>query len=199
MARDAGIAIRFARLDDLPSVERIERASFADAWSLQTLATELVEDGLRLPLIALRRGEVVGYLMAWRFREQIHLLNVAVDESARRMGVATALLAAAAAVGARENREAITLEVRLGNRAARAFYERHGFAQVGVRPGYYPDTDEDALVLRCPIASLVPSPGGAGDAATAGGASGDVFGDAERFDGPDGRDCPDGRNGGESG
>jgi ribosomal-protein-alanine N-acetyltransferase len=41
----------------------------------------------------------------------------------------------------------LTLEVRMGNQAARALYERFGFAPAGIRKGYYAEVGEDALVM----------------------------------------------------
>jgi ribosomal-protein-alanine N-acetyltransferase len=44
--------------------------------------------------------------------------------------------------------EAIFLEVRESNAAARAFYEKLGFEQMGRRKGYYADGLEDAIIYR---------------------------------------------------
>jgi ribosomal-protein-alanine N-acetyltransferase len=41
----------------------------------------------------------------------------------------------------------MTLEVRVGNETAIALYRRFGMAPVGVRPNYYPETGEDALIM----------------------------------------------------
>ena len=46
----------------------------------------------------------------------------------------------------RHAREA-TLEVRLSNLAARRLYEKYGFRPVGIRPRYYSDNQEDALIM----------------------------------------------------
>ena len=47
-----------------------------------------------------------------------------------------------------------TLEVRRSNTAGRAFYRRHGFHETGVRPRYYADNGEDAIILDCALAGL---------------------------------------------
>jgi ribosomal-protein-alanine N-acetyltransferase len=40
-----------------------------------------------------------------------------------------------------------TLEVRLSNEPARLLYQRFGFRPVGLRPRYYSDNGEDALIM----------------------------------------------------
>ena len=148
-AGDQPLYIRLGRHDDLPAVQRIEHESFSDPWSVQSLAEELTSDALRLPLVAESDGEVRGYLMAWRIADQLHVLNIATDPAFLRRGIATALLNTAIRVAHAQGLGEITLEVRHGNRPARAFYERHGFVEVGVRKGYYADNGEDAVVMTC--------------------------------------------------
>jgi ribosomal-protein-alanine N-acetyltransferase len=139
---------------DLAAVIAIEEVSFGDAWSPAALLGELIADRLRLPLVAERDGEVVGFLMAWRVADQLHVLNIAADPRCRRQGIGTALLRDAATRGLAEGLVEATLEVRRGNAAARAFYRRHGFRESGVRAGYYADNGEDAIILDCDLAAL---------------------------------------------
>jgi hypothetical protein len=97
------------------------------------------------------RRRVVGYggVMAQPGQEGLdaHITTVAVDpaEHRRKIGsrVVLALLRAALELGA----EAATLEVRAGNRGAQRLYAAFGFAPVGLRPRYYAETGEDALIM----------------------------------------------------
>lgn len=139
--------LRPGSLADLGAVDRIERASFSDPWTPATLAQELMPSPLRLPVIAVVDGEVAGYLMAWRTPDQLHILNVAVDPGRRRSGVGALLLRRAIDEAQLGGMREVTLEVRRGNHAARAMYRTFGFLEAGVRPGYYADTGEDALIL----------------------------------------------------
>jgi ribosomal-protein-alanine N-acetyltransferase len=139
--------VRPGSLADLWPVERIERASFSDPWTAETLAQELLPSLLRLPLVAEVAGEVAGYLLAWRTPDQLHILNVAVDPARRRDGIGALLLQRAIDEARRGGMHEVTLEVRRTNLAARAMYRAFGFAETGVRAGYYADTGEDALVL----------------------------------------------------
>ena len=153
----APVTIRPGDPGDLPAVQRIERASFADPWPASALLQELVPSSLRLPLILLRGESVIGYLMAWCTPDQLHILNVAVDPAYRRQGHGRRLLAVAMEAARRGGADQVTLEVRPGNEAALALYAALGFAQTGRRPHYYADTGEDALVLTCDLAGAPPA------------------------------------------
>ena len=82
------------------------------------------------------------------------MTTFAVDPRWRRRGVGERLLLALLDLAvARQAREA-TLEVRLSNLPARKLYEKHGFRPVGIRPRYYSDNGEDALIMTTePLAS----------------------------------------------
>jgi ribosomal-protein-alanine N-acetyltransferase len=144
-----GITVRTPRLEDLPAVVAMENRCFSDPWTQQALEQELLPDRLRLPLVAEVAGKAVGYLMAWKIIDQLHILNIAADPDCRRQGVGTALLRAAAAKALKMRMIEITLEVRDSNNEAQAFYLRHGFVARGRRSGYYADNGEDAIIMTC--------------------------------------------------
>ena len=139
--------VRLGSPTDLLAVERIEKASFDDPWVREALLQELVSSQLRLPLVVELGGQVVGYLMAWRSADELHILNVAVDPGRRRRGLGAALLRTVLEVAAQEGMAAVSLEVRPGNEPALGMYRGFGFELAGVREGYYADSGEDALIL----------------------------------------------------
>ena len=141
------VRIRFGAPDDLGAVHAIERASFGDPWPPAALAQELEPSDFRLPLVVELDGRVAGYLMAWATPDELHILNIAVEPRLRRRHLGARLLLAAIDAAREAGLGAITLEVRPGNEAALAMYRRHGFVRRGVRPRYYTDTGEDAIVL----------------------------------------------------
>jgi ribosomal-protein-alanine N-acetyltransferase len=143
--------IRPAAATDLLAVDTIERSSFDDPWPRRALLVELQPDQMRRPLIAELAGEVVGYFMAWRIIDQLHVLNLAVAESCRRRGAGSALLAAGLAAAQADGLQEATLEVRPSNAPALQFYRRHGFVPVGKRLRYYADTGEDAIIMTLPL------------------------------------------------
>lgn len=155
MSADAPVVIRRGDRRDLAAVARIEHASFDDPWSDEALLSEIEADAMRLPLVAECGGQVCGFLMAWRVVDQLHILNIASAPAARRLGVGTALLLEACRQAVAGGLVEVTLEVRASNHGARAFYRRHGFAETGLRPGYYSDNGEDAVIMTAACAAIL--------------------------------------------
>jgi ribosomal-protein-alanine N-acetyltransferase len=132
---------------DLPEVQRIERASFTVPWPDDAYRSELATNRLASYLVARADRGLVGYGGIWLMVDEAHITTFAVDPAWRRQGIGETLLLALLelAIG-RMAREA-TLEVRLSNLPARRLYEKFGFRPVGVRPRYYSDNNEDALIM----------------------------------------------------
>jgi ribosomal-protein-alanine N-acetyltransferase len=134
-------------VDDLAGVQRIERASFRTPWPAQAYRQELESNRLAQYLVALLGDEIVGYGGIWLMVDEAHVTTFAVDPRYRRRRIGERLLLALLDLAlAREAREA-TLEVRLSNLPARRLYEKYGFRPVGIRPRYYSDNGEDALIM----------------------------------------------------
>ena len=155
MSDGTGPVVRLGDPSDLRAVVAIENRAFADPWTPASLLGELCPDHLRLPLVVELEGAVRGYLMSWRIADQLHVLNIATDGDFRRQGLAALLLRTAARRALADGLVECTLEVRRSNTGALAFYERFGFATVGVRERYYADNGEDALVMSGPLAAMV--------------------------------------------
>ena len=140
--------IRHLQLRDLPAVEEIERESYATPWSRSMFAGELSKpSSICLGAYDDETRQLVGYLIVSRYVDAWHVMNVAVEPSRRRAGIATALLHRLFEVTAGDGRRGYTLEVRVSNRAAIELYQRLGFQARGIRRGYYTDNREDALIM----------------------------------------------------
>ncbi len=142
-AEGAG-AIRRLAYSDLPAVISIERRSFPTPWSLAMFVLELSKPS-GICLAATEGDELLGYLVCSRYDRVWHLMNVAVAPERRRRGVARRLIAKLIEEGG--GSLPFTLEVRVSNQPAIAMYERLGFRSAGVRPRYYQDNGEDALIM----------------------------------------------------
>lgn len=138
-----------ATTDDLGAVLAIERSAFTRPWTAASFRDELSRTD-RAWLVAAVGDEVVGFGGVADLAGDAHVLTVAVAEPHRRRGHGLALVAALLAVARdRFATSRATLEVRESNTAARELYRRSGFTEVGVRPGYYQDDGEGAVVLWC--------------------------------------------------
>ena len=145
----------------ISEIAAIERECFSLPWDETALRGEL-ENPLALWLVAEsqggeaaqgktgegKTGTVLGYVGSQSCFEDADILNVAVVPAARRRGLARALMLELEARLAPKGVERITLEVRASNRAAIALYEGLGYAQVGLRRGYYEKPREDALIMQ---------------------------------------------------
>ncbi|HEU4599751.1 MAG TPA: ribosomal protein S18-alanine N-acetyltransferase [Solirubrobacterales bacterium] len=138
------VQIRRLAYSDLPAVISIERRSFPTPWSLAMFVLELSKPS-GICLAASAGGELVGYVICSRYDQVWHLMNIAVDPGHRATGIAGRLMRRLIedAGGALP----FTLEVRVSNRRAIGMYERFGFRSAGVRPRYYHDNGEDALIM----------------------------------------------------
>jgi ribosomal-protein-alanine N-acetyltransferase len=142
--------IRRVSSADVPALVVIERECFSDPWTASGIRETIQYETAR-GFVAESGGKAVGYVMARISGEEGEILNLAVLPKSRRKGIARCLLAEAlgsiAAAGVTE----AYLEVRQSNEEALALYQASGFRPVGVRPDYYRDPREDALVLRAAL------------------------------------------------
>ncbi|HET8978454.1 MAG TPA: ribosomal protein S18-alanine N-acetyltransferase [Solirubrobacteraceae bacterium] len=139
------LKIRTLGYSDLPQVIAIERRAFTTPWSLAMFVLELSKpSGICLAAVD-EDDKLLGYLICARYDTVWHLMNIAVDPSKRRRGVAWALLAQ---MIERAGSDAeYTLEVRTSNAPAIALYQQFGFRSAGTRPRYYRDNGEDAVIM----------------------------------------------------
>lgn len=93
-------------------------------------------------------GRPIGYVSFWVVFEEFRLMTLAVDPPWRRRGVGRALLRGALDLGRKEGATRALLEVRASNTAALRLYEREGFRRVAVRPRYYANPVEDAVLME---------------------------------------------------
>jgi len=105
------------------------------------------EKWLSRSFVAVLEERIVGYVIAWFLRGEVHVLNLAVTEAQQRKGIARYMLAHIVTMANEEACHLVTLEVRVSNEPAKMLYLSMGFAPVGIRRRYYHDNNEDALVM----------------------------------------------------
>lgn len=171
---DEVFSIEPMRLQDLDQVRRIERASFPSPWPRNAYRREILNnararylvvrslDGLgevdahrtpRFPFSLLSflnsgASDIVAYAGIWIMMEEAHITTIATDPDYRRRGLGELLIVEMAKLAITEKVEQLTLEVRMSNEAAQMLYRKYGFSDGGIRPRYYSDDFEDALIMR---------------------------------------------------
>jgi ribosomal-protein-alanine N-acetyltransferase len=143
-------------IGDLDAVQEIERRSFRTPWPAHAYRTELETNRLATYVVARIDGRVLGYAGMWVMVDEAHITTFAVDPDHRRRRIGERLLLALLDHAQARNAHEATLEVRLSNLPARRLYEKYGFRPVGLRPRYYSDDNEDALIMTTEALSEAP-------------------------------------------
>ena len=136
---------------DLDEVVDIVNRSFRAPWPRQVFEEELDRDWAYVDVLRLRaesgRSRVVGFCNYWLVRDEVHLLNIAVHPEKRQRGYARLLMDHLLEFARKHECILVTLEVRRSNDPAIDLYRSFGFRAVGLRPRYYAEDREDALVM----------------------------------------------------
>lgn len=138
---------------DLDAVLAIEQSVQAYPWTRGQFA-----DSLRaghLCYVDEEAGELRGYAILMPTVDEAEVLTIGVAATQQRKGLGRAMLGEMLARAREKNMQRVLLEVRPSNIAAVALYRSAGFSEVGLRRGYYRDTNgsEDALVMACDLPS----------------------------------------------
>lgn len=140
------IVIRKMVPEDIDGVIQVEQQSFLTPWSRQTFDEE-TKNMLAHYLVLEDNGMIAGYAGMWVIIDEAHITNVAILPAYRRQGLGEKLLQALIALAVQQGAKSMTLEVRTSNTAAKDLYRKYGFIAEGLRPNYYTDTHEDALIM----------------------------------------------------
>jgi ribosomal-protein-alanine N-acetyltransferase len=133
------------RLDE---VVAIEARAYEHPWTRGNFADSL-RSGYQAQVL-MAGGEMLGYFVAMKGVDEVHLLNITVEPEHQSQGWGRLMLDAIALWSRKESAQWLWLEVRVGNGRAQRIYERHGYRPVGERKGYYPAAGghrEDAIVM----------------------------------------------------
>lgn len=133
---------------DLPAVLALQTSSFSNPWTADALRWELEHSPVsRLYVLKDDEGRALAFCACWQLVDELHVNSLAVAPDRRREGLGSELMRAVLAKAGEEGAKRATLEVRRSNDAARALYERLGFQVEAIRPDYYTNPREDALIL----------------------------------------------------
>ncbi len=149
---DLAVHIRKMQLDDIDRVVEIDHASFSLPWPRSSFVFEVKENAASRCWVAELVGQntpapIVGLLVTWLIVDELHIATLATDTNYRRRAIGRKLMLHGLSAATREGAVVSFLEVRRSNLAAQALYQSLGYHMDGVRPRYYQDNNEDALLM----------------------------------------------------
>jgi ribosomal-protein-alanine N-acetyltransferase len=138
---------------DLDDVLAIENDLYPFPWTRGNFL-DSINSGYETWILRDSRGLLNGYFLLMLSVDDAHLLNITVNRSLQGRGIGLLLLDKAKAIAQEKKLASMLLEVRPSNARAEKIYQRYGFAQIGLRKGYYPASNnqrEDAIVMKLPL------------------------------------------------
>lgn len=150
--RQSDVTYRHMKLEDLEHVKEIDRLSFSIPWPPTSYLFEIRENPGTILWVAETTslsGEktVIGMIVVWMILDEAHIATIAVHPDHRGRGIGRALLALALKEAIEKGAVESSLEVRANNLAAQALYQDFGYQESGLRPHYYKDNQEDAVLM----------------------------------------------------
>lgn len=147
--------IRAMTQADIPGVIDIEKASFTTPWTPHAFRLEL-KNRLAVYRVAVEEGQVAAYGGMWLIIDEAHVTNVAVHPHHRGRHWGEKIMRVLMEEARSRRLLRMTLEVRKSNEPAISLYRKLGFRMAGIRPGYYQDTCEDALIMWAELEEKIP-------------------------------------------
>ena len=144
----AKIRVRIAKSSDLDDIYDLDVQTFAIPWSKEALSYDILENDNAFVIVAEYESEFAGYADIWTVLDEADLNSIAVRVDFRRKGIGDAIMLAMTEMLSANGVATINLEVRVSNMPAMKLYKKYGFNECGVRPGYYLDNGEDALIMK---------------------------------------------------
>ncbi len=140
------LEIRLAQKEDIDGIYEVEKQSFTTPWHYESLFYDVCDNTNSLYIVAVDNDNIIGFCGVHIVLDECHINNLAVLPQFRRKGTANKLIDLL--ISSTKNLTKLYwLEVRQSNIAAKNLYDKYGFVPVAIRPGYYKDTNEDAVVM----------------------------------------------------
>jgi len=131
---------------DMPWILQIEQEEFSPPWTHGSLLTEIYNCDTFFAIARSKNGNL-GFVILRNIVDTGELLQIVVEKSARRQGVADKLLMSAFEYVRANKITSLFLEVRNSNEAAISFYNKHDFRTIRIRKDYYTNPIEDAIEM----------------------------------------------------
>jgi ribosomal-protein-alanine N-acetyltransferase len=142
--------------EDLPQVHAMDQEIYETPWSMSSFSHELGNPETIMKVAEIS-GMIVGYICLRTMLDITHVMKIGVLEKFRRKGIGGRLLMNAIRDlrNSRSDVRSVSLEVRVSNVNAISLYKKAGFRESGLRPSYYRQPDEDALIMTADLADII--------------------------------------------
>jgi len=141
------LVFRAMTLEDVPAIVEIEEEAFTSPWTKEAFVNELTQNHFARYMVMTYDDEVIGFGGMWTIVDEAHVTNIAIRLPYRGRGLGDRLLTELQRTAVMFGAERMTLEVRASNEVAQRLYRKKGFEAAGIRPGYYSDNQEDAIIM----------------------------------------------------
>lgn len=148
--KNSKVCVREMKYEEAAAVAEMEHQIFPDAWSERGILDTLKNEQT-ICLTAEKAGRLLGYMFAYTAADEADIARIAVVKESRKQKVGSELMKAFKQIGKVRGIRRVLLDVRRSNNTARTFYVKQGFAEDGVRPGFYENPEEDAILMSCEI------------------------------------------------
>ena len=142
--------IRSMTQTDIPQIAGIEKMVFPSPWSEAAFRSELNDNAMAVYLVLVDEAQpdvVLAYGGLWKIFDEGHITNIAVRPQDQGKKLGKLILHAMIQWAWANDLSHVTLEVRINNHKAINMYKKAGFLDAGIRPGYYDNGEEDAMVM----------------------------------------------------
>lgn len=144
------LSIRRMQPKDVSGVMTIESVSFgAHHWSEEAFYNEMKNYVAEYYVLTdeSQNTKVLGYAGIWIILDECHVTTIAVAPEYRGSSFGELLFSHALQRCMDSCVKWLTLEVRVSNAAGQNLYYKYGMETVNIRPKYYQDNKEDALIM----------------------------------------------------
>lgn len=146
------LRFRLMRLEDIPRVHEIDLLSFSLPWPEKSFTYELTQNPSAQVLVAEfiqpdAGVVIIGMSVVWIIVDEAHIATIAIHPEFRGRGFGKSLFTETLRQSIKRGALLATLEVRRSNLVAQQMYRKFGFKIAGVRPQYYRDNNEDAVIM----------------------------------------------------
>ena len=145
---DGRLTLRQAESGDVLNITLLEEITFPLPWSEESIRHDIERNEIALVAVAEWDRNFAGYIDVWQVAGEGQLNNIGILPEFRGLGIGGHLMKYMMDWLRDCGNEELTLEVRSSNERALHLYRKLGFEEMGVRPGYYLDNGEDAILMH---------------------------------------------------